>query len=197
MLASNASRENANLSNLTLKLNLVTIRSFLEFHDIEINPKKFKNRVKLPRAVRKFKEALTKEDIIKIINGSTNIKLKTYVMVLAATGFRATEALTIRICDLDFTANKVFIRGEHTKTLEDRYVFLTKELVQQLQTYIVYKYRKRRIGYQNKEGKSASRIFEPERQEDDLIFAETRRSKPDFHYYISLCLQCLIKPWIK
>ena len=118
-------------------------------------------------------------------------------MLLAATGCRATEALSIRLRDCDFTNNKVFIRGEHTKTREDRYVFLTKELVQQLQTYIVYKYRKRRIGYQNKEGKSASRIFEPERQEDDLIFAETRRSKPDFHYYISLCLQCLIKPWIK
>jgi hypothetical protein len=80
MLASYASwlRENANLSNLRLKLDLVTIRSFLEFHDIEINPKKFKNRVKLPRAVRRFKEALTKEDIINIINGCTKIKLKTY-----------------------------------------------------------------------------------------------------------------------
>lgn len=44
---------------------MVTVKNFLEFCDIEISPRKFKNRVKLPRAVRKFKEALTKEDIIK------------------------------------------------------------------------------------------------------------------------------------
>jgi integrase len=170
-------RKNANLSTLTLKLHMVTVKNFLEFCDIEISPRKFKNRVKLPRAIRKFKEALTKEDIIKIINGCSNNKLKTYLMFLAATGCRATETLSIRL-DLDFTNSKVFIRGEHTKTREDRYVFLTKELIQQLKDYILYKYRKPRIGFQHKNGKSSSRYFTPERNENDLVFSNYN-SKPN------------------
>lgn len=76
-----------------------------------------------------IKEALKKADIIKIINGCSNNKLKTYIMFLAVTDCRATEAISIRLCDCDLIRNKVFIRGEHTKTREDRYVFLAKELV--------------------------------------------------------------------
>lgn len=44
-----------------------------------------------------IKEALKKEDIIKIINGCSNNKLETYIMFLAATGCRATEALSTRL----------------------------------------------------------------------------------------------------
>ena len=64
-------------------------------------------------------------------------------MLLAATGMRATEALSIRIKDLDleFKPAKVFVRGEYTKTRIDRTVFLTEEIVQQLTSWLSYKYR--------------------------------------------------------
>ena len=43
-------------------------------------------------------------------------------MLLAATGMRAVEALSIRIKDLDLQSNSpsLFIRGEFTKTKSDR-----------------------------------------------------------------------------
>jgi integrase len=55
-------------------------------------------------------------------------------MLLAATGMRATEALSIRIKDLDLKSSpaKLFVRGEYTKTRTDRIVYLTEEMVQQL-----------------------------------------------------------------
>jgi integrase len=55
-------------------------------------------------------------------------------MLLAATGMRATEALSIRIKDLDLKSSpaKVFVRGEYTKTRTDRTVFLTEEMADQL-----------------------------------------------------------------
>ena len=55
-------------------------------------------------------------------------------MLLAATGMRATEALSIRIKDLYLESKpaKVFVRGEYNKTRTDRTVFLTQEIVQQL-----------------------------------------------------------------
>jgi integrase len=77
------------------------VKNFFEYFDIEISPRKFKLKVKLPRIIRRSKEALSKEDIIDILNTCSDIRLKTYVMLLAATGMRATEALSIRIKDLD------------------------------------------------------------------------------------------------
>jgi integrase len=81
------------------------------------NLTKFKMKVKLPKVVRKKKEALSKEDIADILNTCSDIRLKSYVMLLAATGMRAVVALSVRIKDLDLQSNppKLFVRGEFTK----------------------------------------------------------------------------------
>ena len=122
-----------NVSALTLKQRVTTAKNFLEYFDVDISPRKFKIKVKLPKVVRKDIQALTKEDIVNILNACSDIRLKTYVMLLAATGMRASEALSIRLadCNLDTNPSKLLIRGEFTKTKVSRFVFLTQELVQQ------------------------------------------------------------------
>ena len=64
-------------------------------------------------------------------------------MLLASTGLRATEALSIRLKDLDIISKpaKLIIRGEYTKTKVDRYVFLTREVKEQIKIWLDYKYR--------------------------------------------------------
>lgn len=52
-----------NISNLTLKQRVVTVKNFLEYHDVNISPRKFKLKVKLPKIVKRNKEALSKEDV--------------------------------------------------------------------------------------------------------------------------------------
>jgi integrase len=76
---------------------------------------------------------------VNILNACSDIRLKTYVMLLAATGMRAVEALSIRIKDIDFKTSpvKLSVRGEYTKTKVDRIVFLTKELSKQLVDWLV------------------------------------------------------------
>ena len=120
----------------------------------------------MPKIIRQSKEALTKEDIVIILNACTNIKLKTYVMFLAATGVRAQEGLSVRNCDLNLDASKVFIRGEFTKTKTDRTVFLTTELIEQIKAWISYKYRPRKISYQNK-----IKLRTPSKEDEHLLFA--------------------------
>src|SRR6478672_5658690 len=122
-----ANQKNCNISAITIKQRVVTIKNFFEYHDIEVSPRKFKLKVRLPKAVRKNKEAISKEDIADIINHCSDIKLKTYVMLLAATGMRASEALHIRVKDVDFEKHptELYVRGENTKTKADRTVFLT------------------------------------------------------------------------
>ncbi len=183
---------NHSISPNTLKNYVITIKNFLEYSDIDISPRKFKLKVRLPKVVRKSREALSKEDIADILNACSDIRLKTYVMFLAAGGFRAVEALSVRIKDIDLESKpaQVFVRGEYTKTKTDRVVFLTEEITQQLRSWLAYKYRKRRVCYrgQNSEQKNKKIITEyrtPEQKGNDLIFAvhqNTRMPNPDGIY---------------
>jgi integrase len=60
--------QNRNISTSTLKQRIVTVKNFFEYHDIDISPRRFKLKVKLPKIIRKNKEALSKEDIVEILN---------------------------------------------------------------------------------------------------------------------------------
>src|SRR5919199_459724 len=198
---------NHNISTLTIKQRVVTAKNFLEYYDVDISPRKFKIKVKLPKTVRKNKEALSKEDIIDILNACSDIRLKTYVMLLAATGMRATEALCIRIKDFDFKSNpaRIFVRGEYTKTRTDRTIFLTEEIKHQLNTWLNYKYRTRRVCYKisssksillerdqqngKKENKTITEIRTPEKKEWDLVFSVYQNSETAalWSLYVDFC----------
>jgi integrase len=113
---------------------------------------------------------------------------------------RATEALALRHKDFDFDIDDnnndgqpiVRIRGEFTKTRTDRYVFLTKELVEQCKAWIDFKYRRRRItrvvninsssngndrSSNGSSGKSVSQWVEPKPSPDDIFFSMPRKNK--------------------
>jgi integrase len=166
---------NRPLSSLTLRNRI----NFLEFNDVDISDNKFKLKVRLPRGINKNKEALTKDDVRDIILACSDARLKTYLMCLAATGMRAVEALSIRLKDINFDSNpaRVNIRGEFTKTKQDRYVYLTSEIAQQLNIWLDYKYRYHRSCYIDKNnGKYKSEYITPVRKPNDLVFATHRRS---------------------
>ena len=107
-------------------------------------------------------------------------------MFLAAGGFRAVEALSIRIKDLDLESKpvRVFVRGEYTKTKTDRVVFLTDEVAQQLKFWMDYKYRTRRVSYKEEsEGMTITEQRNPERKGTDLIFGIYQREpNPEWLY---------------
>ena len=54
-----------NISTITIKQRVVTVKNFFEYCDIDINPKKFKLKVRLPKIVRRNKEAISKKDVIE------------------------------------------------------------------------------------------------------------------------------------
>ena len=176
----------------TIRYFVTTARNFLEYNDVEISPRKFKLKVRLPKPVIRHKEAISKEEIRDILLKCSNIKLKTYLMLLASTGMRATEALALRHKDFDFDDENnnnhpqafVRIRGEFTKTRTDRYVFLTREMVEQCKAWTDFKYRRRRItkvvntaSNNNLSGKAVSYWVEPKPNPDDLFFAMPRKRK--------------------
>jgi integrase len=172
------SNYNKTLSAITLRNRVKVVKNFLEFNDVDISDNKFRLKVRLPKAIRKSKEALTKDNVRDIILACSEIRLKTYVMFLASTGMRAVEALSIRLKDISFDSNpvRVAIRGEYTKTQQGRYVYLTSEMVQQLNLWLDYKYRHHRSCYADKNGSYKSEYVTPVRKPDGLVFAIYNKS---------------------
>jgi hypothetical protein len=77
---------------------------------------------------------------------------------------------------------KVTIRGEYTKTRQDRYVYLTSEMVQELSLWLDYKYRHHRSCYADKDGNYKSEHVTPVRKPDGLVFAIYNKSaNSDLH----------------
>jgi integrase len=178
---------NRHLSPHTLKQGLITAKNLLEYNDVDISPRKFKLKVKLPKVVRKSKEALDKQDIVNILNSCSDIRLKTYVMLLAATGMRAVEALSIRIKDIDFKASpvKLFVRGEYTKTKVDRTIFLTQELSKQILDWLEYKYRTRRVCHRDDSHKTITEYKTPKKDQNDLVLAVHRATPGSLYLELS------------
>ena len=174
------------ISTITIKQRVVTVKNFFEYHDIDINPRKFKLKVRLPKAVNKNKEAISKKDVIDILNNCSDIRLRTYIMLLAATGMRAAEALNILIKDIDFNnkPSTIYIRGENTKTKTDRTLFLTDEVSNQIDAWLKYKRRTRRICYQEKDEwgskKTRTEYRTPSINGTDMVFAVYKsKQSPD------------------
>jgi integrase len=155
------------LSSVSIKNRIINAKNFLEYFGISINSHTFKLRVRLPRVFDQYKEALTKDDIIKILNACPSIKLKTYLICLAVTGARASEICSVRLKDIDFENSKIRLRAEHTKTKENRYCFITSECKDFLQKWIEYKYRRRRLYLDN----VGNRWVIPNRGVKDLVFS--------------------------
>jgi integrase len=165
----------------SIKTWVSTARHYLETLDIDISPRKWQLKVKMPRAVRTHKEALSKEDIQTILNSCSSIKLKTYLLFLAATGCRATEALSVRLCDIHFDKDPttIFIRGEYTKTQTSRIILLTRELTEQLKAWFKFKYRTRNIGYyDSKNKKTINKIIKPVVNDKLLLFSTNIEKDP-------------------
>lgn len=155
------------LSSVSIKNRIINTKNFLEYFGIPINSHTFKLRVRLPRVFDQYKEALTRDNIIKILNACPSIKLKTYLICLAVTGARAAEICSVRLKDIDFENSKIRLRAEHTKTKENRYCFITSECKDFLQKWIEYKYRRRRLYLDN----VGNRWVIPNRRGEDLVFS--------------------------
>jgi integrase len=118
---------------------------FLEYYGIPISSTVFRLKVRAPTRRLVELEALSKDVVRKIILACQDTRLQTYVLLLAATGTRANEALSVRAKDIDWESGKIILRAEYTKTKQERYVFLTKECLKQLQLWKDYRERERRI----------------------------------------------------
>jgi len=151
------------LSSNTIRQYLVGIKSYFAYYDIDVIPSKFKRKVKLPKRLQEDQEPIDAEDIRNILLNCNNRRLKTFILVLALGAMRSTEALAIRIRDIDFNSNptKIHLRKEYTKTRVARDIYISSEAAKYLKDWISWKYRYR---------KHLKADEQKLRNEDDLVF---------------------------
>lgn len=82
---------------------------------------------------RHLPEVLSKEDIIKIINNTNNIKHKCIVGLLYSSGLRRGELLNLLVTDID--SNRMVVKINNAKGNKDRISVLSPSILKDLRLY--------------------------------------------------------------
>ena len=108
---------------------MVVMRSYFEeFGGIEINDRRFKKRVKIPKKITVEQDPFTHEEI-RLICDIASSSRKTLYMTLKDSGMRVGEATQLIKSDIDVTKTpmEIHIRPETTKTKQGRTAFISSE----------------------------------------------------------------------
>jgi integrase len=188
----NETANHEDLSPRSIAVYIAAARSYFNANKIPILPDHFKHQVTMPSIYHEGEEPINANDIKNILQHTDNRRLKTYLLVLASGGMRATEALAIRECDIDFsginfadpndTANPatIKIRAKYSKTKRERRVFISNEAARYLHDWIEWIYR-------DKTPERGPNTHQPlrnrQRTKDDLIFAShaNQKNRSDGH----------------
>ena len=101
----------------------------------EVTLDKLINKKQLPmhRKKRKMKDVLTKEELSTFFNACDNYMYKTIFMMIYGSGLRISEAVNLKIEDIDSRKMRIFVRGG--KGGKDRYTVLPETSLEMLRTY--------------------------------------------------------------
>jgi integrase len=142
-------------------------RVFLRSAGVKIDLEEFKEQVVLPKKVQPELEPAEKSQIIDLLNGCKNQRLRTAILMCASLGCRIQEACGVRNNDVNLEKGTITFRGEITKTRVTRTRPMTAELIKQVKHWQAMKYRPHRTTvFGNK-----SMMVRPEKKEDDIMLA--------------------------
>ena len=106
----------------------------------EVTMDKIINKKQLPmyRKRRKMKDVLTKEELSTFFNACENYMYKTIFMMIYGSGLRVSEAVNLKIEDIDSRKMRIFVRAG--KGGKDRYTVLPETTLEMLRKYYkIYK----------------------------------------------------------
>ena len=94
-----------------------------------------------PRKEKKLPQVLSEEEVTKILKQIKNLKHKCIIYLIYSAGLRLTEAVHLRISDIQSDRKQIFISS--AKGNKDRYVILADTILELLREYYkIYKPRK-------------------------------------------------------
>ena len=91
-------------------------------------------KIKLPKLEKKLPTVLSKEEIRKLLDAALNTKHKLLIAFLYSSGLRVSEAVSMKIDDLDLNEKMGIVRAGKGK--KDRNIILSESLVKDLKAYL-------------------------------------------------------------
>jgi site-specific recombinase XerD len=104
------------------------------YYRVMMNKKLESSELPRPRKEKKLPIVLSREDMIKIIESSYNLKHRTIISIIYGTGIRLSETVNIKLKDIDFTRKLIHIHAGKGK--KDRIVPLPELLIELLKIYL-------------------------------------------------------------
>jgi len=96
------------------------------------------DKIHRPKREKVLPNVLSKEEVLKIIDSTENLKHKTLLALIYSAGLRISEALNMRPKDIDSV--RMLIHVKNAKGKKDRYTLLSEKVLQLLREYYtIYK----------------------------------------------------------
>jgi site-specific recombinase XerD len=110
-----------------------TVCALRFFYRVCLNQEWIIEHIPFPRPEKKLPVILSLQEIDRFFEGIGNLKHRTLLLTIYATGLRISEALHLHLEDIDSARRLVRVR--QGKGHKDRYVPLSETLLRQLRTY--------------------------------------------------------------
>jgi len=124
--------------NLSASYQNQTMNSIKLFFKIIHDSKIVIEELHRPKNAKRLPNVLSKEETFRLIDMTTNLKHKTLLALIYSSGLRISEAINMKIIDID--SQRMLIHIKNAKGKKDRYTLLsTKILVLLKEYYTIYK----------------------------------------------------------
>ena len=125
-------------NNLSASYQNQTVNAIKLFFKIIHNSKIVIEELHRPKNAKRLPNVLSKEEAMRLIDMTTNLKHKTLLALIYSAGLRISEAINMKITDID--SQRMLIHVKNAKGKKDRYTLLSTKVLELLKEYYtIYK----------------------------------------------------------
>jgi len=103
------------------------------FYGVTLNRPEIPERIAYAREPRKLPVILGADEVVRFLEAVPSLKSRTALTTAYAAGLRASEAVSLKVADID--SSRMLIQVRHGKGAKDRVVMLSPQLLAILRTY--------------------------------------------------------------
>ena len=110
-----------------------TVCALRFFYGVTLNRPEIPERIAYAREPRKLPVILSADEVVRFLEAVPSLKTRTALTTAYAAGLRASEAVSLKVADID--SSRMLIQVRHGKGAKDRTVTLSPQLLAILRTY--------------------------------------------------------------
>lgn len=110
-----------------------TVCALRFFYGVTLDRAEIPERIVYARTPRKLPAILSAGEVVRFLEAVPSLKARTALTTAYATGLRASEAVSLKVTDID--SERMVIQVRHGKGAKDRTVMLSPQLLSILRTY--------------------------------------------------------------